>query len=229
MIPFVNDIADFFLPRICPSCGNKLQPSEKIVCRKCFSLITIANKKYIDDEFFRKFSDGNVISGLTSLMMFEKDSPSQHILHSIKYDGLFSLGRSAGRMLGKLKKEVISRWEADLIIPVPLHKLKKAERGYNQSYYIAKGLSEELNIPVKNNILKRIKYTESQTKMNISERMENMDSAFSLKRRDNVQGRRVILVDDVVTTGATLISCGHVLALGGTSKVYAVTLAIALS
>lgn len=111
-------------------------------------------------------------------------------------------------------------------MPVPLHKLKKAERGYNQSYYIAKGYSNILNIPVKE-VCRRIKYTVSQTGFNLKERKENMRNAFLPTNTKIISGKRIILVDDVITTGSTITECAKVLLDNGAGKVFAVSVALA--
>jgi ComF family protein len=115
-----------------------------------------------------------------------------------------------------------------MIIPVPLHPVKKAERGYNQSYYIAKGLSLITGIPLNNKVLKRVRFTETQTALSMTERRDNIKGAFSLKRGVSLSGKTVIILDDVITSGSTVSECGRVLLKGGAQKVYAVSAALAL-
>jgi len=118
-------------------------------------------------------------------------------------------------------------WEIDLIIPIPLHRLRKIDRGYNQSYYIAKGLSKYFNIPLSGKILFRSKFTKSQTTLNLKEREENISGAFNLKKHKTVSGKNILLVDDVITTGATTNECAKVLLEAGANNVYAISAAIA--
>jgi ComF family protein len=118
-------------------------------------------------------------------------------------------------------------WKIDLIIPVPIHHLKKAERGYNQSDFIAKGLSTALNIPYSSKSIKRIKYTESQTKLNMNERALNVSNAFKARSSNKLKGKNILVVDDVCTTGATLLECAKVLLGAGANSVYACSIAIA--
>ena len=115
----------------------------------------------------------------------------------------------------------------DLIIPIPIHHLKKAERGYNQSDYLAKGLSKSLNIPYSINSIKRIKYTESQTKLKMKERALNVSKAFKVGQPKKVSGKNILIVDDVCTTGATLLECGIALYKAGATSVYACSVAVA--
>ena len=121
----------------------------------------------------------------------------------------------------------MTTWNFDLIVPIPLHHLKKAERGYNQSFYIAKGVRKILNIKVSDRIVKRIKYTESQTTMNISEREENIYGAFKVKLKNSISGKNILLIDDVITTGATISECGKILLEAGANRIYAASIAIA--
>lgn len=118
-------------------------------------------------------------------------------------------------------------WQIDLILPVPLHSLKKAERGFNQSFYLAKGMSKALNIPVSQSILKRKRYTESQTQKNLVERTENMLEAFQIKNEKKVKGKNILLIDDVITTGATIRECGKILQASGAGNIYAASIALA--
>jgi len=223
----ITSLFDFFLPRFCPSCNKKLLPNESIVCPDCISKIKLAEDERIHSEFVRKFSSFGIISDFISLYVFEKDKELQHIIHSLKYNQKFLTGKFLGNILGKNLKQRITNWKIDYIIPVPLHHLKKAERGYNQSFYIAKGLGKELGILVAQNFIRRKRFTESQTTMNLKERQENIEGAFKVKRNLNLNGNNILLVDDVITTGSTIGECGRVLLNAGANKVYAVSVAIA--
>jgi len=218
---------DFFLPRFCPSCNKKLLPNEPVVCPECISKIKLAEDERIHSEFGRKFSSSGIISDFISLFVFEKDKELQHIIHSLKYNKRFTTGKFLGTILAENLGQKIKEWKIDYIIPVPLHHLKKAERGYNQSFYIAKGLSTGLEIPVGKSFIKRKRFTESQTTMNLKERQENIEGAFKAKRNLNLKGKNILLVDDVITTGSTIGECGRVLLNAGANKVYAVSVAIA--
>lgn len=222
---FFSDIFDFFLPRLCPSCGNKLNSGEESICVNCFLQIKPASPGRISHDYQHMFKAKGNITGFTSLYIFEKDKEIQKIIHAIKYQNRFRTGELLGRLLGE--KILNENWEIDLIVPVPLHHLKKAERGYNQSFYIAWGVNKILHRQLDDHSIKRIKYTETQTAMNIVERVENITGAFSVKHNRNILGKNILLIDDVVTTGATVSECGGVLIENGAAKVYAASLAIA--
>ncbi|MEO8398755.1 MAG: ComF family protein [Ignavibacteriaceae bacterium] len=220
-------LIDFFLPRFCPSCKKNLNENEKYVCQNCLDNIKLADESRLNKEYQRKFFEKNIISEFTSLYVFEKDKELQHIIHSFKYAKKFLIGKFLGELAANHLKEKINNWKIDLIIPIPLHNLKKAERGYNQSFYIAKGLSKILNIPVSENSVKRIKFTESQTTMTLLERQENIGEAFLIKNKKKIEGKNILLIDDVITTGATISECGKILLESRAKKIYAASVAIA--
>jgi len=203
-------------------------PDEKTICPACLNNIKIAARERLESEYERKFLVKNIISGFISLYVFEKDKELQHIIHAMKYEERrFLIGKFLGEKLGECYKSVFRDWKIDLIIPIPLHRLKKAERGYNQSFYIAKGLSKKLQIPLNQYSLKRVKFTQTQTAMNLKEREENVTGAFRVKRKNIIKGKTILLIDDVITTGATASECGKVLLKAGANKVYVVSVAIA--
>jgi len=223
----INAFIDFFIPRYCPSCEKKLKLDEICICDECLSFIERADNSRLSSEYKRKFSSTGIISGFTSLFVFEIDKALQQVIHSIKYNKRFLIAKYLGKLIGENLKQEIKNWNVDIIIPVPLHSLRKAERGFNQSKYIANGIGTELGIKVKSNLLKRIKYTETQTNLTLKEREENISNAFQAKHKKQFEGKSFLLVDDVITTGATVRECGKVLLEKGASKVYACSAAIA--
>jgi ComF family protein len=218
---------DFILPRFCTSCSKKLSLNEKAICKSCLSSIQIASVERIQSEYDRKFKNDRIIAGFYSNFVFEKDKVLQKVIHSLKYEKRFQNGTFLGEVVGKAINGMLEEWKIDFLIPIPLHPIKKAERGYNQSYYIAKGISGQTGTPVKNNLVKRARNTKSQTTMTLIERKENVDSAFSIKNKNMIIGKNILLVDDVITTGATTSECGKELIKAGANNIYAAAIAIA--
>ena len=218
---------DYFLPRFCVSCSYKLSLDEDTICKDCLNKIERATQERIIHEYNRKFKEKEIIEDFFSLFVFEKDKELQHSIHALKYNKKFKIGIFLGKLLGLELQKSHPEWKIDLIIPIPLHQLKKAERGFNQSFYIAKGLSKVLHSDVKENLVKRIKYTESQTTMNITERKENISGAFKIRTKKSLKGKNILLIDDVITTGATISECGIILKNTGVQKIYAASIAIA--
>ncbi len=216
---------DFFIPRFCIVCNTFLNTKEQFICKDCEKTIQLLNTTLLKSEFNRKFSSENLIDDYTSLFLFEEGKVIQQLIHALKYDKKFKIGIFLGKKLAMVKLDIIKSWKADFIIPVPLFNLKKVERGYNQSYYIAKGINKATSIPIANKIVKRIKNTISQTTLNYEERKENLNSAFVIKRKNTIKSKRTIIVDDVITTGATVTEIAKVLKEHGADKVFALSVA----
>lgn len=223
----MKSVLDFFLPRLCIICRNPLRPDADIICGECKKGIAVAPDSKIEDEFSRKFRNDKLIADFAALYIFVKDHHLQTIIHELKYNKKFRIGIFLGKEIAAMLSDKIIEWEADIILPVPLHPLKKAERGYNQSYYIAKGISKLLEIPVKSNLIRRVKYTNTQTELSAKERKENIRGAFRITNPIKVKGKRIIIVDDVITTGSTISECAELLISGGSGGVFALSAAIA--
>lgn len=224
---FANNLFDFILPRFCCSCKIKLAHDQDTMCDACLSNIQRSTSSRLQREFDRKFAGKNIITEFYSPFVFEKDKELQHAIHALKYDKKFTVGIFLGKVLASEIKKHQTNWKFDLIIPIPLHQLKKAERGYNQSFYIAKGIGKILGIPFSDRVAKRIKYTESQTTMTLSEREENISGAFKVIKRNAINGKTILIIDDVITTGATISECGKALLDAGAKNIYAASIAIA--
>lgn len=224
---FLKSLIDFLLPRLCYSCNNKLELSENDVCSICMQKYQKAGKSRIDSEYSRKFKDAGVVSEFRSLYVFEKGKEFQQLIHSLKYGRKFRAGIFLGEQTGNFFSDIITGWEINYIIPVPLHKIKKVQRGYNQSSYIAKGISRVTGIPSSEKVLYRVKNTSSQTFMNLQQREENIKNAFRIKSTELVRGKNILLVDDVITTGSTINECAKMLKNCGAHKIYAISAAVA--
>jgi len=147
------------------------------------------------------------------------------LIHRIKYQGGRRLARYVGRLAGTAMTSVMSPLSDTVIVAVPLHPVRERERGYNQSRLLAQGLSESLSLPVESNWLIRHKNTQTQTRLDAGERQYNVENGFSLKKKTGLPGRRVLLVDDVITTGATLNSCARTLKEAGVKNIMGFSLA----
>ena len=223
----IKAIFDFFLPRFCISCKNKLSLNEVIVCENCYNRVEVTPIKRIEAEYKRKFAQEKVISDFHSAFIFHEGQEIQALIHSLKYDKNYKVGNFLGKVTSELLLDKIASWNCDIIIPIPLHSLRKADRGFNQAREIAKGISKNINIPMKANILKRVRFTKTQTKLNLKERKENIEGAFKLNNFKDIKGKNIILIDDVITTGATITECAKILLIGGANKIYALSVAIA--
>lgn len=218
---------DFILPRFCIHCSKALSGDESYTCSFCHADISMPPNGLIHSEFNRKFAHKKFITEFGSAYLFEKDGVLQSMIHSLKYNQNFQLGFYLGKLAAIELRPLLVRWNAELLMPVPLHRLKQAERGYNQSYYIAKGIASLHHLKVNMHLLKRIRFTQSQTSLNLDEREANIAGAFFCKNKKPIQGKKIILVDDVITTGSTINEAAGELIKSGADKVYAISAGIA--
>lgn len=224
----VTPFLDFVFPPICVSCNQVLSDSSQRVCDKCWNSIQRVTRDHpLYLETRAKLTESGTVSDLVSEFVFEKEGAFQHVAHALKYSGYESVGRELGRRIGVTMKE----WgiSADGLIPIPLHKVKQRERGYNQAELIARGISKSTGIPVRTDLVHRKKHTQTQTQLSLEERRINVEDAFEIDRRSlpALADKTFILVDDVITTGATIQACARELIRAGSSTVIAASAALA--
>ncbi len=200
-----------------------------IICANCFQKIERTDPIDLERSFSAKFENASFINKAFSGFHFKEESIIQTLIHELKYQNKRSIGVFLGEVIGQLIKNDSDFLTADVLVPVPLHKIRLRERGYNQSELIAKGVSNATGIKVVGNLLVRARNTETQTKLDFEKRKENVKDAFfvSGKYKNFVIGKKVIIVDDVITTGSTINECAKALAMAGASKVFALSIAIA--
>ncbi|HOJ17395.1 MAG: ComF family protein [Ignavibacteriales bacterium] len=220
----IKAISSLFFPEFCSICENKVN-NGNFFHDECIRSLSLLAEETIETEFVKTFGHDSYISDHFFLFWFDDEGASSKVIHSIKYRGRFRLARYLGQLLGEKIAASKQKWKADMIIPIPLHRLRKAERGYNQSECIGEGIMDITGISVCNNILKRIKYTGTQTQLTLRQRKLNIKGAFGLKNAAEIKGKRIIIVDDVLTTGSTLIECAKLLYIGGAEALFAASLA----
>jgi len=223
----INDIVKLFYPENCYVCGKPLKNVEKMFCTNClFNLPLTNNHLYPENKTTELFYGRAVINYGLSLFSYNKASEYKNLLYSLKYHKKTEIGFELGKFLGLAIKESPYITDIDAIVPVPLHLKKMKIRGYNQSAWIAKGISSILNISVDEKTLIRNTHTKTQTKKTRIERWENVKSVFDLSSQ-NFEGKHIILVDDVITTGATIEACINAINEKAKVKITVATLAIA--
>ncbi|MGR3811279.1 ComF family protein [Jiulongibacter sp. NS-SX5] len=202
---------------------------ESHICISCQLHLPKFKTEYFENEFLAKKFWGKIdIKNTYSFLQFSKNGPVQNILHNLKYRNKPDLAVFMGRWFGDdLKLKGLDE-EIDLILGVPLHPVKKKRRGYNQADCFAEGLSEKLGVPHETELLVRNQFTETQTNKSRFRRFENMEGVFGVKNPEDVNGKRVALVDDVLTTGATLEVAGAELLKAGCTELTILTIAAAL-
>lgn len=231
MIRF-KEIKESFLhvvfPHVCDGCGSDLLNIESRLCIRCLASLPETNfEQHTGNPVEKMFWGRMPLVCAASHFYFTKESLIQHLMHQFKYKGNEDLGLQLGRMMGYAIRSSNRFHDIDAMVPLPLFPFKEKKRGYNQATVLCKGISEVLSLPVLNNVITRPQHTETQTKKGRIERWRNIEGKFYLLDPTAIQDKHLLLVDDVVTTGATLESCGNELLAPGNVKLSLVTLCIA--
>lgn len=223
-----TDIIGLLFPELCNACGTHLYYGEKEICTKClYDLPYTDYHLYTDNPVAKQLWGRLPCNAAMAMLYFRKGTKVQNLMHSLKYKGQTDVGVRLGNLLGEKLKLSNQYDDIDLIIPVPLHPKKEKIRGYNQSEFIAKGIAEVLAVPVSTTHLLRDKSTDSQTKKSRYIRYENMQSVFNIYHAKQIENLHVLLLDDVITTGATLEACGNALLTIGIKKLSIAAIAFA--
>lgn len=223
----LRDIRDFIFPRQCITCGNRLRIEEECICASCYTNLPFTNYHLSKhNELEKMFWNTFPMQRATSLLYYDEEY-TRRIIHVLKYDKRPKVGFHLAQIYANELKYLGFFEGIDCIIPVPLHWKRQMRRGYNQSKYIADGISKVCGIKVYHDVIKRSVNNPSQTRLNHAQREENVNGIFQLKKAHKIQGKHILLVDDVTTTGATIASCSKELAKAGHVKISILTLAIA--
>lgn len=232
-IPRISDMLGGLLhllyPNLCAGCEADLPNRHYCFCIRCQSRLQAADM-YLqaENEFTGRFWGRLRIESGAAMYYFNRKSPIQRALHQLKYKNQPEIGVRIGQRFGQLLAQ--SPWfqVVDAIVPVPLHPQKERLRGYNQSAMLAQGLADSMHVPVLQHTLVRSAFTSSQTRKKRMERFENVNSVFAVKHPERIAGKHLLLVDDVLTTGATLESCGNLLLEVSGTRLSLATIAIAM-
>lgn len=221
-------IVDLLFPKVCYACLNLLNDNEETICVDCRHNLPVTNFHFNDDKSIEKVLYGRAkIENGTALFRFEKKGLVQELIHGLKYKGYENIGFSLGNWLGSDLKNLDNYKSVDVVIPVPLHKKKLKKRGYNQIATFGQQIAKALNAEYVDDVLLKITNTTSQTTKNRFTRWSNTDELFTIKKASSIENKHVLLVDDLITTGATLEACITVLNKAKNIKISIVTIAIA--
>ncbi len=228
MLAYFEDLFAIIFPNNCNACGKALYKHEELICNYCKAHLPYTNFHTIIDNPVEKVFWGRVqFQTAATLLYFHKGSRVQSLMHRFKYKGKKEIGHYLGLIYGEVLKRDAVLNNAELIIPVPLHPEKLRKRGYNQSLWFAKGLAQVLQIPVEEENLVRVVASLTQTRKSRYERWENVESIFEVKHPERLQNKHLILVDDVITTGATIEACAQTLLKAASCKISCLALAYA--
>ena len=224
----LNHLINLLFPRVCAACGNILLEGEDIVCTTCrFLLPKTGYELNPNNPLAQNFFGQMPFNAVSAEFFFSKSGKVQHLIHGLKYHHCRENGIFLGQEIGKSLLKAPDYQGIDFIIPIPLHPKKEKIRGYNQSHVIAEGIRDTTNIPIAENCLVRKVFTDTQTKKSREERWQNVKDIFDVNNPAQLAGKHVLLVDDVLTTGATMMSAGKALAHVEGIKISVVTAACA--
>ena len=228
MIPFFIEIANIFYPNTCQGCSVVLTTNENTICTNC--LYELPLTKYLknnDNAIEKKFYGRIKIEKATSLLFYHKKGIVKELIHNLKYRGQEKIGSFLGNWLGREIKKYGFYNDIDYIIPVPLHKKRLKERGYNQVTKFGEQLAYHLNKPLKENLLLRKSANFTQTKKSRIDRWKNVKEIFSVSNISALENKHILLIDDIITTGATLESCANVLLKAKNIRISIAVMAVA--
>ena len=205
-IPILNSLLDLIFPKLCVCCGGVLMEGEENICLTClYTLPRVVEKDYTDNKVMEIFLGRVRLEKAMSWCHFDKETKVQNILHHIKYKDKDKFARQIGEIMASEMPDFFTG--IDAIVPVPLHPKKERMRGYNQSVEIAKGVQKVVGLPIFSQLLERTRFNETQTHKNKEERWKNTEGLFTLAPNDGFEGKHILLIDDVLTTGSTAIAC----------------------
>ncbi len=208
---YTGDFISLFYPATCAACGAILPGRKQVLCTWCMhSLPETGYHRGESNPVEELFYGRILVEHATALLFFNKESKYNRLLYQLKYQGRKEIGTFLGKLLGSRIKE--GKFDTiDIIIPIPLHKAKFRRRGFNQSAIIAEGISDILNKPVAGKVLYRKIFTATQTRKGRYDRWKNVVGIFESRNTHEIENKHILLVDDVVTTGATLEAAGSCL------------------
>lgn len=228
MKEYLNEFVNLFYPRLCLLCNGALVKSEALLCTHCQASLP---HTYLHEQrseiLFKKLSSSLPIEHVLAYLLYQKAGSTQKLLQLIKYKNYPELAYLLGRHFGSRLKGTLLENSFDCIIPVPLHPSKQRQRGYNQSERFAEGMAESLQLPVATDWIVRIRPSDTQTRKSRLDRWINVADIFMVPEPEKLKGKRILLVDDVVTTGATLEACGQELLKAGCDQLSVGAIAVA--
>jgi len=209
----LKEIKDSFLhvlfPHVCTGCGSDLFNTESVLCMRCMDAMPETNFENHSNNPVEKIFWGRLqLDAASAQFYFAKESLMQRLMHQFKYKRNKELGLQLGRIMGEQIKKS-ARFDVDALVPLPLFPAKEKRRGYNQAAILCDGMAQAMNIPVLDKVIIRPHHTETQTKKGRIERWKNMEGKFFLTNPDVIRNKHLLLIDDVITTGATLEACGN--------------------
>lgn len=225
---YLKDFLKLFYPPYCVACEGGLVKGEEWICTECLAQLPRTNYHFVQENpVFMRLAGRIPIVSASAFLFFTQGGLVQRILHALKYHNVPGLAEKLGRVYGGDLVQAKPQAKIDAILPIPLHASRKKKRGYNQSEEFAKGLSEVLRVPMNAQSVVRTRNTATQVRKNRLLRWENVEHAFTVTDKKQVEGKHILLVDDVITTGSTLEACGRELIYHGAASLSVAGIAFA--
>ena len=223
-----NSIVNLLFPKVCFACSHLLADNEKHICTNCRHNLPVTNYHFENNNTVEKVFYGRVkLEQATALLRFEKKGIVQHLLHNLKYRDHEVIGAILGEWLGNELKTIENYKNIDVIIPVPLHRKKLRKRGYNQVAKFGIEIANALNAEYLNKVLIKTTATKTQVFKKRMARWNSSNEIFAIKNKELITGKHILLVDDIITTGATIEACTNMLNKANNVKISVATMAIA--
>lgn len=225
-LPFLGNLV---YPKLCAVCERKLSQKDLPMCLTCeFKLPKTNFHKESENEFTERFWNRIPLVNGSSIFFYRKAGLAARLIHQFKYHNKREVGLQLGESYGAILAQTATFQDIDIIVPVPLHRDKLRKRGYNQSAIFGSGLSSKMGIPMLKDGLRRIIFTNTQTRKGTLERLENVEDIFEVAESKSFEGKHILLIDDVMTTGATLEACAIPILRLPNTRISMVTMAIAV-
>ena len=224
----VKNLLNLFFPKVCYACRNLLVDQETYICTDCRHNLPVTNYHFNNDDTVKKVLYGRVkLENATALLQFQKKGMVQHLLHGLKYKGYENIGVFLGKWLGEELKTIEAYGNIDAVVPVPLHKRKQRKRGYNQVEKFGLEIAKALDVEYIDTVLLKTTSTKTQVFKERIARWNNNNEVFSITNHNTIANKHILLVDDIITTGATIEACANVLLNAKNVKISLATMAIA--
>jgi len=223
-----NSVLQILFPHVCSGCGSDILNEQSMLCMRCISELPETNFHMHANNPVEKIFWGRLsLVSATAQYYFSKETRMQRLMHQFKYKGNKDLGKQLGYLMGSDLLQSNRFKNIDALVPLPLFAAKEKRRGYNQATVLCEGIAEIMKVDIFRDIVRRTRHTDTQTKKGRVERWMNIEGKFELINPEKIRNRNILLVDDVITTGATLEACGQELLKAGNVQLRIATLCFA--
>ena len=222
----LHPLLHLFIPHHCAGCGSDIMSRQQVLCMHCINQLPVTGfTQYAGNPIEKIFWGRMPVTNAASYLYFSKNSLLQHIVHELKYKGNKELGLFLGRKMGEALLQAHRFHDIDALLPLPLFAARERKRGYNQASILCQGMAAVLSLPILEQVIRRHTSSETQTNKNRINRWLNMQGKFELLQPASIAGKHILLVDDVITTGASLEACGQELLTAANTRLSIMTMA----